>query len=103
SGSEMNSSVGRPKKRRAGRPRTADGRDYDTDYASSGDELDDDNFSSEFPPIMNNEERDYYKRLFDKDHQEYKELQAVLDQINKRLAEVDRELDDLQEGSPQFL
>ncbi|XP_026129979.1 occludin [Carassius auratus] len=103
SGSEMNSSAGRPKKRRAGRPRTADRRDHDTDYASSGDELDDDDFSSEFPPIINNEEREDYKRLFDKDHQEYKELQAEMDQINKRLAEVDRELDDLQEGSPQFL
>ncbi|XP_016362486.1 occludin-like [Sinocyclocheilus anshuiensis] len=103
SGSEMNSSAGRPKKRRAGRPRTADGRDHDTDYASSGDELDDDDFSSEFPPIINNEEREHYKRLFDEDHQAYKELQAEMDQINKRLAEVDRELDDLQEGSPQFL
>uniref|UniRef100_A0A673MKN5 Occludin-like n=1 Tax=Sinocyclocheilus rhinocerous TaxID=307959 RepID=A0A673MKN5_9TELE len=103
SGSEMNSSAGRPKKRRAGRPRTTDGRDHDTDYASSGDELDDDDFSSEFPPIINNEEREHYKRLFDEDHQEYKELQAEMDQINKRLAEVDRELDDLQEGSPQFL
>lgn len=60
-------------------------------------------FSSEFPPIINNEEREDYKRLFDKDHQEYKELQAEMDQINKRLAEVDHELDDLQEGSPQFL
>ncbi len=45
SGSEMNSSAGRPKKRRARRPRTANGRDHDTDYASSGDELDDDDFS----------------------------------------------------------
>lgn len=60
-------------------------------------------FYSEFPPIVNNEEREDYKHLFDKDHQEYKELQAELDQINKRLADVDRELDDLQEGSPQFL
>ncbi|XP_026121598.1 occludin-like [Carassius auratus] len=99
SGSEMSSSAGRPKKRRAGRPRTAE-----TDYASSGDELDDDDdFSSEFPPIIDNEEREHYKRLFDEDHQEYKKLQAEMDQINKRLAEVDRELDDLQEGSPQFL
>lgn len=60
-------------------------------------------FYSEFPPIANNEEREDYKHLFDKDHQEYKELQAELDQINKRLADVDRELNDLQEGSPQFL
>lgn len=60
-------------------------------------------FSSEFPPIINNEERERYKSLFDEDHLEYKKLQAEMDQINKRLAEVDRELDDLQEGSPQFL
>lgn len=42
SGSEMASSAaGKPKKRRAGRPRRTDGQD--TDYASSGDELDNDN------------------------------------------------------------
>ncbi|XP_051540276.1 occludin-like [Myxocyprinus asiaticus] len=103
SASDITSSAGQPKKRRARRPRTADGREYETDYNSSGDELDDDDFYSEFPPIANNEEREDYKRLFDKEHQEYKDLQAELDQINKRLAEVDRELDDLQEGSPQFL
>lgn len=45
SDSEINSSVGQPKKRRALRPRTADGRDREADYASSGDELDDDDFS----------------------------------------------------------
>lgn len=43
--SEVASSAGRPKKRRAGRPRRADGQDYDTDYNSSGDELDDDDFN----------------------------------------------------------
>lgn len=42
--SEVASSSGRPKKRRAGRPRRADGEGYDTDYNSSGDELDDDDF-----------------------------------------------------------
>ncbi|XP_056096668.1 occludin [Rhinichthys klamathensis goyatoka] len=103
SGSEMSSSAGRPKKRRAGRPRTGDARDRDTDYASSGDELDDEDFFSEFPLIVNNQGREDYKHMFDKDHQEYKDLQAELDQINKRLADVDRQLDDLQEGSPQFL
>ncbi len=72
-------------------------------FTRGPDEMEELLFSSEFPPIINNEEREVYKRLFDKDHQEYKELQAGMDQINKRLAEVDRELDDLQEGSPQFL
>ncbi|XP_063068821.1 uncharacterized protein marveld2a [Engraulis encrasicolus] len=99
--SERPSSNGRPKKKRGGR-RTGDG--YDTDgYMSSGDELDDEDFSSEFPPIEYEHERDEYKRVFDDDHLEYKELQAELDAINKKMAEVDRELDDLPEGSPQFL
>ncbi|KAL0965357.1 hypothetical protein UPYG_G00280200 [Umbra pygmaea] len=103
SGSEVASSAAsRPKKRRAGRPRRTDG--HDTDYASSGDELDDDNdFDSEFPPIMNDQERVDYKRGFDRDHQEYKELQGELDVINKNLSDVDRELDEMQEGSPEYL
>ncbi|KAM6976185.1 occludin [Tautogolabrus adspersus] len=101
--SEVPSSSGRPKKRRAGRPRRADGQDHDTDYNSSGDELDDDDFDREFPPIANEQERNDYKRDFDRDHLEYKDLQAELDAINKTLSDVDRELDDLQEGSPQYL
>ncbi|KAM9841356.1 occludin [Aulostomus maculatus] len=104
SASDVPSSAGRPKKRRPGRPRRVDGQDYETDYASSGDELDDDeDFYSEFPPIANEPERNSYKREFDLDHQEYKDLQAELDAINKNLSEVDRELDELQEGSPQYL
>ncbi|XP_060765596.1 uncharacterized protein LOC132873813 [Neoarius graeffei] len=102
SSSDMASSASKPKKKRAGRPRRTDGKDYDTDYASSGDELDDEDFSREFPPIANVHERDNYKREFDRDHQEYKNLQAEMDEINKRLAEVDRELDELEEGSPQY-
>ncbi|KAJ8339106.1 hypothetical protein SKAU_G00358920 [Synaphobranchus kaupii] len=105
SGSELPSSVAKPKKRRARRPR-ADGQEYDTDYntgAESADELDDNDFDREFPPIYNEQERSDYKRWFDQDHQEYKSLQAELDSINKDLSAVDRELDDLEEGSPQYL
>lgn len=58
---------------------------------------------SEFPTIANEQERVDYKREFDRDHQEYKDLQGEMDIINKSLSEVDRELDELQEGSPQFL
>lgn len=58
---------------------------------------------SEFPPIADDHERENYKSEFDRDHQVYKSLQAELDEINKRLAEVDRELDELQEGTPQYL
>lgn len=41
---EITSSAGRSKNRRPGRPRRTDGQDYDTDYNSSGDELDDNDF-----------------------------------------------------------
>lgn len=58
---------------------------------------------SEFPPILNETERVDYKREFDHNLMEYKRLQAELDDINQGLADVDRELDSLQEGSPQFL
>ncbi|XP_034155148.1 occludin b isoform X1 [Pangasianodon hypophthalmus] len=77
-------------------------RDYDTG-AESADELDDTDYDSEFPPIVKESERVEYKREFDRDLMEYKRLQAELDDINTGLAEVDRELDGLQEGSPQFL
>nr|XP_061800211.1 occludin-like [Nerophis lumbriciformis] len=94
--SDVPSSTGRANRRR---------RDPDADYASSGDELEDDDadFYSEFPPIVNEQERNEYKREFDRHHLEYKDLQAELDAINKKLSEVDRELDRLQDGSPQYL
>ncbi|KAM8828250.1 occludin [Spinachia spinachia] len=94
---------GRPKKKRAGRPNRAEGADYETDYNSSGDELDDDDFNSEFPPIADESQRVEYKREFDREHLEYKELQGELDALNKDLSEVDRVLDELPEGSPQYL
>ncbi|XP_061658203.1 occludin [Syngnathoides biaculeatus] len=80
-------------------------RDPDADYASSGDELDDDDadFYSEFPPVADERERNDYKREFERSHREYKELQAELDAVNKNLSDVDRLLDQLQEGSPQYL
>ncbi|XP_029025055.1 occludin [Betta splendens] len=99
--SDVSSSVEKPKKKRAGRPRRTDG--YDTDYNSSGDELDDNDFDSEFPPIKNEQERSDYKREFDLTHQEYKDLQAELDGVNKDLSDLDKQLDELEEGSPQFL
>ncbi|KAL4609490.1 occludin-like [Arapaima gigas] len=99
SGSEFTSSVGKPIKKPAARPPRVSG--YET--ADSGDELEDDDFENEFPSIGSEQERQNYKREFDRDHQEYKTLQAEMDSINKKLSEVDHELDDLEEGSPQFL
>ncbi|XP_028835035.1 occludin [Denticeps clupeoides] len=104
SGSDRTSSAAKPPKRRPRRRRGRDGQEYDADYASSADELDDDDdFTSEFPPVHHKENRDRYKREFDKDHQEYKDLQADLDGINRNLAKLDQELDQLEEGSPQYL
>ncbi|KAI5618530.1 occludin isoform X1, partial [Silurus asotus] len=76
--------------------------DYDTG-GESADELEEGDYESEFPPIVKESERADYKRQFDRDMMEYKRLQAELDDINQGLADVDRELDGLQEGSPQFL
>ncbi|XP_010894336.1 occludin b [Esox lucius] len=78
-------------------------RDYDTGAESGGEDLDEANLDIEFPAILDERERQDYKREFDRDHQEYKELQAELDDINKGLAELDKELDRQPEGSPQFL
>ncbi|KAL2091901.1 hypothetical protein ACEWY4_011699 [Coilia grayii] len=71
--------------------------------AESGDELDDLDLDSEYPSIVTEDQRLNYKREFDRDHMEYKRLQAELDDVNLGLAEVDREMDRLPEGSPQFL
>lgn len=59
--------------------------------------------SSEFPPITNEQKRTDYKHEFDREHQEYKDLQAELDAINRDLSKLDKELDGLEEGSPQYL
>lgn len=59
--------------------------------------------SSEFPPIRNEQERIDYKHDFDREHQEYKDLQAEMDAINKDLSKADKLLDELEEGSPQYL
>ncbi|XP_017296232.1 occludin b [Kryptolebias marmoratus] len=77
-------------------------KDYDPGV-ESGDDLDDEDFSVLFPSIVDEHERLSYKREFDRDHVEYKNLQAELDDINQDLADVEGDLDRLSEGSPQFL
>lgn len=52
---------------------------------------------------MDEQERLIYKQEFDREHREYKSLQAELDSINQDLAGLDRELHQHPEGSPQFL
>ncbi|XP_070759993.1 MARVEL domain-containing protein 2b [Enoplosus armatus] len=91
--SDISSSVGGVK------PRL---RDYDTGV-ESGDDLEEEDFSVLFPSIVDEQERLTYKLEFDRDHQEYKSLQAELDSMNQDLADLDRELNRHTEGSPQFL
>ncbi|RVE68827.1 hypothetical protein OJAV_G00095510 [Oryzias javanicus] len=91
--SDISSSVGGLKSRL---------KDYDPGM-DSGDELEEEDFSVLFPKILDEQERLTYKREFDRDHLEYKNLQADLEEINRDLADLDRELDRLPESSPQFL
>ncbi|KAG8598482.1 hypothetical protein GDO81_002627 [Engystomops pustulosus] len=94
-----------PYKKRPGRPRRSPN-DYDTDYTTGGEsaeELDDeDDWESEYPPITSDQQRQDYKREFDADLQEYKGLQAELEDISKSLDQLDRELDEHPEGSQSY-
>lgn len=57
----------------------------------------------EYPPITSDQQRQLYKRNFDADLQEYKSLQAELDEINKELSRLDKELDDYREESEEYM
>uniref|UniRef100_A0A4W3HRI6 Occludin n=1 Tax=Callorhinchus milii TaxID=7868 RepID=A0A4W3HRI6_CALMI len=94
-----------PRKRRPGRAKRPETEDYETDYttgAESCDELDDVDFESQYPPITSDQQRQDYKREFDNDLQEYKRLQAELDQVNKQLSDLDKQLDKLPEETEEY-
>ncbi|XP_056395537.1 occludin [Hyla sarda] len=93
-----------PRKKRPGRPRKSPN-DYDTDYTTGGEsaeELEDDDWESEYPPITSDQQRQEYKREFDANLQEYKKLQAELEDVSKSLAQLDQELDEHPEGSQSY-
>lgn len=78
---------------------------YETDYTTGGescDELEDD-WVREYPPVTSDKQRQLYKKNFDTGLQEYKSLQAELDEINKELSRLDKELDDYQEESEEYM
>lgn len=56
-----------------------------------------------FPSIVDEQERLNYKREFDQDHKEYKNLQQDLEGVNQDLSHLSGELQQYPEGSPQFL
>lgn len=94
-----------PTKGRAGKSRRTDPDHYETDYTTGGescDELEED-WVREYPPITSDQQRQVYKRSFDTGLQEYKSLQAELDEVNKELSRLDRELDDYREESEEYM
>ncbi|XP_038661337.1 occludin b [Scyliorhinus canicula] len=85
------------RKRRPGRPKRPETEDYETDYttgAESCDELDEEDFESQYPPITSDQQRLDYKKEFDNDHQQYKYLQAELDDINKQFSQLNKQIDE---------
>ncbi|XP_038259635.1 occludin-like isoform X1 [Dermochelys coriacea] len=93
-----------PQKRRAGRRKRTNSDNYDADYTTGGescDELEED-WDREYPPITTDQQRQAYKQDFDSGLQEYKSLQAALDEVNKTLSRLDKELDDYSEDSEEY-
>ncbi|XP_061477431.1 occludin isoform X2 [Rhineura floridana] len=103
--SSYNGSAKEPtQKRRAGRGKRANTDHYDADYTTGGescDELEED-WDREYPPVSSDQQRQTYKRDFDVGLQEYKRLQAELDEISKELSRLDKELDDYIEDSEEY-
>ncbi|XP_068941101.1 occludin [Petaurus breviceps papuanus] len=103
-----NSNLAVPTKKSLGKGRTARRTDqdhYETDYTTGGEsceELEED-WDREYPPITSDQQRQLYKKNFDTGLQEYKSLQAEIDEINKELSRLDKELDECQEESEEYM
>ncbi|KAM4875479.1 occludin isoform 2-T2 [Thomomys bottae] len=105
SGNLETSSKRAPTKGRAGMARKTEPDHYETDYTTGGescDELEED-WIREYPPITSDQQRQLYKRSFDTGLQEYKSLQAELDEVNKELSRLDKELDDYREENEDYM
>ncbi|XP_013918862.1 PREDICTED: occludin [Thamnophis sirtalis] len=91
-------------KKKRGRTRRANNDNYDADYTTGGESCDelDENWDREYPSISSDQQRQAYKRDFDAGLQEYKQLQAELDEISKELSRLDKDLDDYIEGSEEY-
>ncbi|KAJ6652816.1 hypothetical protein lerEdw1_010596 [Lerista edwardsae] len=78
---------------------------YETDYTTaveSGDDRDQDEWSSLYPPITSDGIRQKYKQEFDTDLKHYKQLCAEMDSINDQINQLSKQLDLLQEDSLQY-
>lgn len=58
--------------------------------------------SREYPSVLSDQQRQTYKKDFDAGLQEYKRLQAELDEINRELSRLDKELDNYSEESEEY-
>lgn len=99
------SKKGPPRHKRPGKAVRSPNENYDADYTTggeSGEELEDEDWDSEYPPITSDQQRQEYKRDFDTGLQEYKKLQAELDDVTKSLSRLDKELDELPQGSQSY-
>ncbi|KAL8203701.1 UNVERIFIED_CONTAM: hypothetical protein K2H54_059964 [Gekko kuhli] len=103
--SSHNGSAKHPaQKRKAGRQKQINSDNYDADYTTGGescDELEED-WDREYPAVSSDHQRQAYKRDFDAELQEYKRLQAELDEISKELSRLDKALDDYSEDSEEY-
>ncbi|CAI5787349.1 occludin isoform X1 [Podarcis lilfordi] len=103
--SSYNGSAKEPaQKGRAGRAKRTYTDNYDADYTTGGescDELEED-WDREYPPVSSDQQRQAYKRDFDAGLQEYKRLQAELDEISREISRLDKELDDYPEDSEEY-
>ncbi|KAM6235821.1 occludin isoform 2-T3 [Porphyrio hochstetteri] len=78
---------------------------YETDYTTaveSGDDRDQDQWASLYPPITSDSTRQKYKQEFDTDLKRYKQLCAEMDGVNDRLNQLNKQLDSISEDSPQY-
>lgn len=94
-----------PHKRYPGKAKLSHNDLEDADYATGGescDELDDDDWDSEYPPITSDNMRLEYKSDFDSGLQEYRRLQTEIDDVAKSVSQLDKELDELPEDSEAY-
>ncbi|XP_069072744.1 occludin-like isoform X2 [Pleurodeles waltl] len=98
----------RPAARRGRRKRRnpeLDESQYETDYTTameSGDDRDETEWDSVYPPITTDELRQEYKREFDLDLKHYKQMCAEMDDINDQINQLNKQLDGLSENSLQY-
>ncbi|XP_039599270.1 occludin-like, partial [Polypterus senegalus] len=78
---------------------------YETDYTTgmdTGDELNQEDWYSLYPPLRSDVKRQEYKREFDSDLKEYKKMCAEMDDINDQINQLSKQLDLLQDGTIQY-